>query len=120
MAMRASRRLVSLVALGALVLAVMAPLACAAPVPSQTTCALPGTVDDGAVAAERELVKGKLMDFGLSEEGAGSRVELLTDQEVHAIAADLDSLQAAGAISDQQWDTTTVLLLLILVAILAG
>jgi hypothetical protein len=104
----------------ALALAMIAPIAPAAPVPSQATCAAAKEADAQAVAAERELVKGKLMDFGLTDKDAGARVELLTDQEVHAIAADLDSLQAAGAVGDQQWDTMTVLLLLILVAILAS
>jgi hypothetical protein len=115
-----SRRLVSLALVVVLALAFMAPAACAAPVPSQTTCSASATVEQQAVAAERDLVKGKLMDFGLSDEDAASRVELLTDEEVHAIAADLDSLKAAGAMSDDRWDTVTVLLLLILVAILAS
>ena len=102
-----------------LVLTMTGPLALAAPVPSQSTCAVGADTDPATVTTERELIKGKLMDFGLSEESAAERVNLLTDQEVHAIAADLDSIQAAGAIGDQQWDTVTVILLLILIAILA-
>jgi len=117
--MRRNRRLVSSVLLAVLALVLMGPLACAAPVASQTTCSGSGTLDKQAVAAERETVKGRLMDFGLSEKDAGSRVSLLTDQEVHALATDLDAIRAGGATADQQWDTTTVLLLLILVAILA-
>ena len=117
--MSTSRKLLLLALMAVLALAMLAPAAYAAPVPSQTTCSTSATVDEQAVAAERELVKGKLMDFGLSEKDAASRVQLLTDAEIHALAADLDSVQAAGAIRDQQWDTVTVLLLLILVAILA-
>ena len=41
---------------------------------------------------------------------------LLTDEEVHAIAADLNSLQAAG--SRGSWDTTTVLLVIVLVVLI--
>lgn len=89
----------------------------AAPVPSQTSA---GTLEQGdaqAIAAERELVEATLADFGLTEEESASRVDLLTDQEVHTLAADLESVQVAG---DQiQWDTTTVLLLLILVVLIA-
>ncbi len=114
-----ARRLFSLTLVAVLTLALFGPGAWAAPVPSQAACAAPGGPDAEAIAAARELVKGKLMDFGLSEEAAAGRVELLTDEEVHAIAADLDALQAAGA-TGQQWDTVTVLLLLILVAILAS
>lgn len=114
----ATRKCVVIVVVVALALAMMAPLAWSAPVPSQTAAAAPAA-DASAVAAERDLIKAKLMDFGLSDKDAASRVGLLTDVEVHAITADLDSLQAAGATSDQKWDTVTVLLLLILVAIIA-
>ena len=118
--MRSSRRLLAMTVVAAFVLALAGPAGWAAPVPSQTTCAAPEKVEASVVAAERELVKGTLMGFGLSEAQAADRVALLTDGEVHAIAADLASLQTAGATGSQQWDTTTVLLLLILVAILAG
>jgi len=115
-----TRRAVCFVLVAALLLALLAPICWAAPVPSQTTCATPAAADQQAVAAERGLVKGALMDFGLSEKDAASRVAQLSDAEVHAIAADLSALQAAGATSTEQWDTLTVLLLLILVAILAS
>jgi azurin len=98
----------------ALALAMSAPLALAAPVPSQTTCATTAA-DSTAVAAERGLITAKLMDFGLTEKKAGDRVALLTDEEVHAIAADLNSLQAAGMRSD---DTTTLLLVILVVVLL--
>jgi len=90
----------------------------AAPVPSQTSSGSLEQVDAQAVAAERELVKGTLMDFGLTDQGATSRVDLLTDQEVHALASDLESVQAAS--DEIQWDTTTVLLVLILVVLIAS
>ncbi len=80
-----------------------ASTAWAAPVPSQTSAGSVGQVDDKAVAAERELIKGRLLDFGLAETDAASRVDLLTDQEVHALAGDLDSVQAAGATWNQTW-----------------
>ena len=89
----------------------------AAPVPSQTSSRTLEQVDAQAAAAERELVKGTLMDFGLTDQGATSRVDLLTDQEVHTLASDLESVQAAG--DEIEWDTTTVLLVLILVVLIA-
>ena len=103
-----------------LALAVTAPMAFAAPVPSQPASALGAAADEAAVAAERELLKGRLMDFGLDEEAAADRVDLLSDQEVHAVVQHLDSVQAGGALADEQWDTTTVLLLLILVVVLVS
>ena len=110
------RRLVAL-ALVVLVAAVFGGSAgWAAPVPSQASAGASENPDAEAVAAERELVEGKLMDFGLSEEDAGSRVSLLTDEEVHVLAGDLDSLQVGG--HEIEWNTTTVVLLLILVVLI--
>jgi hypothetical protein len=98
--------------------ALTVPSAWAAPVPSQTSCGSAETVDAQAVAAERELVTGKLMDFGLSEKDAASRVGLLTDQEVHTLASDFESLKVAGDDFEWTWNTTTVLLVLILVVLI--
>jgi hypothetical protein len=109
------RRLVALV-LVVLVTAVFGGSAWAAPVPSQSSAGAPEKADAEAIAAERELIKGKLMDFGLTEEEAASRVDLLADQEVHVIAGDLESLQVGG--DEFEWNTVTVLLLLILVVLI--
>lgn len=111
-------RLVAWTLVLALVLAMSAPMAMAAPVPSQTTCATAAAANDNAVAAERDMIKAKLMGFGLTEKKAVERVSLLTDEEVHAIVADLNSVQTAGLRSGDTWDTVTVLLLVILVVLL--
>jgi len=89
----------------------------AAPIPSQTSCTVSGEqVDAQTAAAERELVKGAVQSFGLTDEQAASRVDLLTEAEVHTLAGNLESLQTAG--DNIQWDTTTVLLVLILVVLI--
>lgn len=111
-------RLIAWTLMVALALAMSAPMAMAAPVPSQTTCATTAAADSTAVAAERDMIKAKLMDFGLNEKKAAERVALLTDEEVHAIAADLSAVQTAGLRSGDTWDTVTVLLLVILVVLL--
>jgi len=97
---RSSRWIVLLMAVSLLV-CLAGSAVWAAPVPSQGS-----SVDQGqgqAVAAERELVQGRLMEFGLTDEQAGSRVDLLTDEEIHVLAADPDSVQAAGAYSQRTW-----------------
>ena len=111
-------RLVAWMVVLALALAMSAPMALAAPVPSQTTCATAAAADDNAVAAERGLIEAKLVGFGLSEKKAADRVSLLTDEEVHAIATDLSSVQTAGLRSGDTWDTVTVLLVVVLVVLL--
>jgi hypothetical protein len=88
----------------------------AAPVPSQSSTGSVDPVEKEAVAAERAIVTGALMDFGLTEEDADARAALLTDAEIHMLASDLDSMQVAG--DNFQWDTTTVLLVLILVVLI--
>jgi len=102
--------------LAVLVTLALSGVALAAPVPSQTSAAPSGTADAQTVTAERQIVTAALTGFGLSEADAAERVSLLTDAEVHALAADLDSVQIAG--DDIRWDTTTVLLVLILVVLI--
>jgi len=95
-----------------------APMALAAPVESQMSCAATAAADSQALSVERDLINARLMDFGLSEEAAADRVALLTDEEIHALAADLNAIQTAGITSTDRWDTTTVLLVLILVVLI--
>ena len=103
--------------LAVLTVAMAAPASVAAPVPSQTTAAVGQTSPaPGEVAAERALVKAKLMDFGLTGAQAQSRVDLLTDQEIHALAADLEAIRPGAAF---MLSTTEILLLLILVVLIA-
>ena len=102
--------------LALLVTVALSGVALAAPVPSQTSAAPTETAEVQTVAAERQIVTAALTDFGLSQADAGERVSLLTDSEVHAIAADLGSLRVAG--DDIRWNTTTVLLALILLVLI--
>ncbi len=115
---KGSSRLIALVLAVLVTMALTGPMGWAAPVPSQSSCGASEQVEATATAAERELVKGKLMDFGLTDKEAGSRVDLLTDQEIHTLASDLESVQIAG--DDIRWDNTTVLLLLILVVLIVN
>ena len=113
---KGSSRLITLVLAVLVTMALTGSMGWAAPVPSQSSVGTAEQVDAKVVAAERELVKGKLMDFGLAEKDASSRVDLLTDQEVHSLASQLDTVQIAG--DDIQWNTTTVLLVVILAVLI--
>ncbi len=115
---KSSSRLIALALVVLVTMSLTGSMGFAAPVPSQSSCGVsePEQVEAVAIATERELVKGKLMDFGLTDKEAGSRVDLLTDQEIHTLAGDLESVQIAG--DDIHWDNTTVLLLLILVVLI--
>jgi cytochrome c553 len=47
-------------------------------------------------ALESKVLRQKLMDYGLSPEEAMSRLDKLSDEQVHQLAAHADSLQAGG------------------------
>ena len=62
-------------------------------------------------ALESSVVKQRLMDYGFSSEEAMSRINRLTDKELHQFAGNLDSLQAGA-------DALDALIFLVLVAII--
>jgi len=54
--------------------------------------------DLGAIqkTLESAVVKQRLMDFGLSPEEALARINMLSDEQTHKLAANLNSLQAGA------------------------
>jgi len=62
-------------------------------------------------ALESSVVKQRLMDYGFSSKEAMSRINKLTDKEIHQFAGNLDSLQAGA-------DGVDALIFLVLVAII--
>jgi hypothetical protein len=69
--------------------------------------------DLGAIqrTLESTVVKQRLVDFGLSPEDALARINRLSDGQTHALAANLDSLQAGA-------DGVDALIFLLVVAII--
>jgi len=47
-------------------------------------------------ALESKIIRQKLMDYGLSPEETMARVNALSDEHIHQLAAHADSLQAGG------------------------
>jgi len=68
--------------------------------------------DLGAIqkTLESAVIKQRLMDFGLSPEEALTRINMLSDEQTHKLAVNLDSLQAGA-------DGVGALVFLLLVAI---
>ena len=62
-------------------------------------------------ALETSVVKQRLADYGLSSAEVMSRIDSLSDAEIHRIASNLDSLQAGA-------DGVDLMIFLLLVAIL--
>jgi len=69
--------------------------------------------DLGAIqkTLESSVVKQRLMDYGLSSEEALARINRLSDEQTHTLAANLDSLQAGA-------DGVGTVIFLLLVAII--
>ena len=69
--------------------------------------------DLGAIqkTLESTVVKQRLVDFGLSPEEAMARINRLSDEQTHRLAANLDSLQAGA-------DGVDALIFLLVVAII--
>jgi len=63
------------------------------------------------MAFESKILQQKLMDYGLSPEETMARVDKLSDEQIHQLATNTDSLQAGG-------DGVGVLIFLLLVAII--
>jgi uncharacterized protein DUF6627 len=70
--------------------------------------------DLGAIqkTLESAVVKQRLMDFGLSLEEALARINRLSDEQTHNLAANLDSLQAGA---DGGVDALIFLLLVVII-----
>jgi hypothetical protein len=60
---------------------------------------------------ESTMVKQRLMDLGLSSEDTMAQISRLSDEQIHQLAGNLDSLQAGA-------DGVGVLIFLVLVAII--
>lgn len=60
---------------------------------------------------ESKVIQQKLMDYGLTAEETMVRLEKLSDDQIHHLAANMDSLQAGG-------DAGSVILTLLVIAML--
>ena len=120
--MRTTRRwgMPAVAVLVVLAAAVLAPAAGAATMPSQTSVGQAAQAAPANAAAERQMVKAQLLDLGLAKDQAAGRVQLLTDAEVHVLAAELESIRAGGADGQQTFSMEQVLLIAILVVLLVG
>jgi len=63
-------------------------------------------------ALESSVIKQRLMDFGLTPEETTARIDKLSDEQLHLLASNLDSVQAGG---DVLGDVVVILLIVIIV-----
>jgi hypothetical protein len=64
-------------------------------------------------ALESRIVRQKLIDYGLSAEDALARVSMLTDKQIHELAAHTDSIQAGGDPADVFFGLVIIALLVV-------
>ncbi len=66
-------------------------------------------------ALESKAIQQRLMDYGLSPENALTKINGLSDEQIHLFATKIDALQAGGMRSS---DLIIILLLIILILII--
>jgi len=69
-------------------------------------------------ALESRIVRQKLMDYGLSAEDTLARVNTLSDQQIHELAAHTDSIQAGGDPADVFFGLLIIALLVVVLVYL--
>lgn len=69
---------------------------------------------------ESSVIKQRLVDFGLSSEEALSRINMLSDQQIHQFAGDLNSVQAGADGVDALIFVLVVVILVVLILELTG
>jgi len=74
-----------------------------------------GDMDSIRKSLESTLIKQRLMDFGLTPHEAASKINALSDEQIHQFASQLDSLQAGA---DGGIDFLIFLLIAAIVAII--
>jgi len=88
----------------------------AAPIPTDEVVVRPAAERERVRAFfERDDVRGKIHALGVAPELAFKRVDGLTDAEVHALAAKIDSLPAGGDIGQNTLILILVIVLLIII-----
>ncbi len=63
---------------------------------SQTTTSRKADLDTIQKALESNLIRQRLMDFGLTADDALARINRLSGEQIHQLAVNLDSLQAGA------------------------
>ncbi len=66
-------------------------------------------------ALESKTLQQRLLDYGLAPESAMAKINGLSDEQVHGLAANIDALQAGGR---GGIDNTTVIIILLLVLLI--
>lgn len=79
---------------------------------NQMTTSRKADLDTIQKALESNLIRQRLMDFGLTADNAQARINRLSDAQTHQLAANLDSLQAGAD------DGLGIVIFLLLVAII--
>jgi hypothetical protein len=122
--MKIFRKIVTVYMISALLIITTAQGAVAGFSPSPGTAASPDTRADHLVSIQAELDKDavarKLSELGFSSDEIGSRLESLSDEQLHQVAMDLDQLRTGGDAVSAIVGAALIVFLVIVVLDLAG
>ncbi len=84
--------------------------------PAQDASGIDRTSDVAMIqqALESRTLQQRLMDYGLSRDEALAKINRLSDEQIHSLAANISALQAGG----HHMDAETLLLILLLVLLI--
>jgi hypothetical protein len=73
-----------------------------------------GDIAKVQAALESTAVKQRLLDYGLTAEEASQRLALLSDEQIHRFATEIDSVQAGGDGGDVIFVLLVILIVLVI------
>jgi hypothetical protein len=78
--------------------AMLLPAASSAPHTGQSTPSLDRSADIAKIqkALETKELRQRLLDYGLTPDETAARIDKLSDEQLHRLASNLDSVQAGG------------------------
>lgn len=71
-------------------------------------------------ALESSVVRQRLMDFGLTADEAVARLEKLSDDQIHQLAANLDAVQAGGSVLGDVLVIALIVLIVVVILEMTG
>jgi len=84
-------------------------------VPAESEAVRSADLTQVQAVLESSVIRQRLTDYGLSSEETLARINALSDEQVHQLAANLDAVQAGG---DVLGDVIVILLIVVLVIVI--
>ncbi len=89
-------------------------------VPAEREAVRSADLDGVRAALESSVVRQRLLDLGLTADEAAVRIERLSDEQLHQLAANLEAVQAGGSVLGDVLVVALIVLIVIVILELSG